>query len=413
MPINFFSRWHDPIIIFLLLFSTSFFVGPLLGKPYPEAQFSTPVLPLLGKAIAFATPLSFMQAINIWVALSFPLSSFTWHLLFKALSRNNLIAFLASLIFNLPWSLETRFSLFWERGDGAHSLAVVFLPIAGFFFWQFLKSGGFKFFVISFLGIALVSLTSPFGLLNLYIVFMIITASEMLLGQARIKLTRFLIVAIFAQGFSSFWYHPAFFAALFNSENGRAVINAFWQLVPIAIFSVPIIGAFSFLIFDRKPTLQPLFLGLVLTLIYFSLTAIEKFGGYLSLPVPDRFLPEFYLGLSLLGAILINFLINLPLEKKLNLIKVHSRFDLPHHAREVCLTTFLTAFLAWPIFSLFSATPVLSDFSQTNSLDGTQVLAAQTVWREVSSGGLSHYAGYGITILTGFSAIFLKSKIKN
>lgn len=398
-------RLKDLIFALTLFLLNLVFLWPFFGQNYPYASFSTPVLPLLSQVLDFLSPLSFNQAVGFFVLLSFPLASITWYAFFKRFSSSALLSFLAGLIFLLPWFFLPRFALFWQKGDGIHALGFAILPLIGIILGKFLRAGSFNPFLASFLGVSLISLISPFTLLNLYLFFFVLTCSEMLLGQARIKILRFLVVCLFAQGFSSFWYHPYFLLSLFKSGPGREVFSSFWRLIPISFFTIPILGAFSFLIFDRKPHLQPLFFSFTFSALYLALVAAESFGGYLPFPVPARFFPEFHIGLSFLLAILIIFLISLP-KKGLNLGKIHPRLAFAHHSSEIFLTSILTAFLVWPAFSIFSASPIIP-FQES-----PQVLGVQSAWWEISHDGISQFIGYGITFLTTATGFFLKRKIK-
>ena len=404
-PISFIFRAKDLVLILTLASLNFVFIWPFWGRDYPLVTFSAPVLPLFARGFAFLTPFSFSQAVGLLVLLSFPLSSCAWYIFFKKLSGSSLLSFLAGLIFLLPWFFLPRFTLFWQKGDGVHALGFAALPLVGIILGQFLRTGSFKLFLASFFGVSFISLVSPFTLLNLYLFFLILTFSEMLLGQARIKILRFLVVCLFAQGFSSFWYHPEFLLSLLKSGQGQKAISSFWKLFPVSFFTIPIFGAFSFLIFDRKPNLQPLFFALTFSTLYVALVAAENFGDYLPFPVPARFFPEFYVGLSFFLAIFIVFLINLP-KKGLSLGKIHPRLAFVHHSSEIFLTAFLTAFLIWPLFSVTSGVPIIPFRSSP------QVLGASTAWWEVSRDGVSQLIGYGITFLTTIVSVFLRKRIK-
>jgi len=66
------------------------------------------------------------------------------------------------------------------------------------------------------------------------------------------------------------------------------------RLIPISFFTLPVLGAFGYLLFDRKPDLQPLFLASFLT-VAFSVIILAGRGFVLS--APSRYIPE--LGMSL------------------------------------------------------------------------------------------------------------------
>ncbi|MDP3998706.1 MAG: hypothetical protein Q8P89_03770 [bacterium] len=403
--INSSPKYKDFIFAVILSLLNFFFIWPFFGQSYPQAVFPTPVLPLLARIVEFLTPWNFAQAVAAFVLLSFPASSLAWYLFFRKLSGNVFLSFLAGLIFLLPWLYLPRFALFWQRGDGIHALGFAVLPLVGIVFIQFLRVGTPGLFLTSFLGVGLVSLISPFALLNLYFFFLVLTVSEMLLGSARVKILRFLMVSLFAQSFSSFWYHPEFLFATIRSDQGREVLSSLWQLFPISLFTVPVFGAISFLVFDRKPHLQSAFFAFATTTLYFGLVAVENISIHFPLPFPARFYPEFYIGLALFLAVALNFLIKLP-RRGFSLGEIHPHLAFVHHSSELFLTTLLVAFMVWPVFSLVSGSPVIPQVASP------QVLGVQSASMEVLPGGISQMVGYGISFLTAAAGVFLKMKIK-
>lgn len=405
IPVNPLVKYKDYLFASALFLLNFFFLLPFLGKDYPQAAFSAPILPLLAKILEILTPLNFSQSIGMVVLFSFPLASLTWYLFFKKLSVSSLLSFLASLIFLLPWFYLPRFALFWREGDGIHALGFALTPMVAIVFLNFLRTGLPSFFLASFLGVSLISLISPFALTTLYAFLLILTFSEMLLGQARIKILRLLIIGIFAQGFSSFWYHPQFLISLVQSEQGRQTIAALWRLFPLSFFTIPVLGAFSFLLFDRKPGLQPIFFAFVSTAIFSGLVAAEGVNDYLPFNVPARFFPEFYIVLSFFLAISVNFLINLP-RKGFSLRGIFPRLVFAHHASDIFLTSILTALLVWPAFSLIENDPIIPQVAVS------QVLGVQTVWVGVGW-GISQGLGSIVSLFTVAVGVILKIKIKS
>lgn len=412
--VSFFLHTKDFFLALTLFGLNFFFIWPFLGRDFPEIDFSAPVLPFLANMLDLLTPFNFSQAVGVLVLFSFPLASFAWYFFFKRLSSSSVLSFLAGLIFLLPWFYLPRFALFWQKGDAVHALGFAVLPLVGMILLQFLKTGSFNRFLASFLGVSVISLISPFTLLNLYLFFLVLTFSEMLLGQARIKILRFFFVCLFAQGFSSFWYHPYFLLSLLKSNQGQAALSSLWKLFPVSFFVVPVFSAFSFLLFDRKPHLQSLFFAMTITILYLALVAADTFGVYLPFPVPDRFLPEFYIGLSFFLAIAIKFLMKLPKEG-LNLGKIYPRLAFVHHSSEVFLTALITAFILWPVFSIFSGISIIPTFETPQVLGAQSLLATHSggePWWQVSRGGFSQILGYGISFLTAIGGAFLRKRIQ-
>jgi len=161
----------------------------------------------------------------------------------------------------------------------------------------FIKEGGIRNLVLSAFVGALVSLSSPFSFTTFLMFSAIGCFSEMLLGQGRLKFMRFLIVLIFAAGLNSFWYNPAFFNWMITGPMGEEIRLTLGRLIPMSMFVAPILGVFGFLLFDRKPSLQPMFLAVFFT-IAFALVVIAG-GGFMP-SHPTRYTSEFGMSLALL-----------------------------------------------------------------------------------------------------------------
>lgn len=400
---RFFRFQLDTIFISILISFNLLFLWQFIGSPYPEVSFSAPIIPVLGTVISKMTPFSFWQSIGILVIISFPVLSITWYLYLKRLFSNANLAFAASLILLTPVFLRERFLLFWETGDGAHGFALASLPLVLLVFRQFINHATADSFIFSLMGVALVSLISIFGFLNLVFFSIFLTISEMLLGQARIKLLRFLAVFIFGWGMAAFWYHPGFLLSLAKSPQGEMVLSTLSKLIPLSFFIVPVFGAFSFLIFDRKPNLQPLFLSFSLVSFYLIVVSASSFG--MALPLPDRFLPEFFLSLSFLGINLVVVFWQIWHHKILGGLQISPRLGLLHSSRGILMVAFFVAFLSWPLFSLGKEPLFSVDINP-------QVLGTQSSWRIETQNPISTAIGFIISFLTCSATIFLKKKIK-
>lgn len=402
---RFFSRQLDIIFILILISFNLLFLWQFIGSPYPEVSISAPTIPALGAVISKVAPFSFWQTAGILTIFSFPLLSVTWYLCLRKILANPILAFAASLIFLLPFSFRERFVIFWDAGDIAHGLSLAFIPLVILAFGEFLRKASINAFLFSFMGVAVVSLISPFGFLNLAFFSAFLTMSEMLLGQARVKLLRFFMVFLFGFGISAFWYHPAFLIALAQSQQGSAAFTALSKLVPLSFFVVPTFGALSFLIFDRKTHLQSLFLAASLSFFYLMVVSAARFG--MELPSPSRFLPEFSLSLSFLIVSLTASLWQLWQTKILGGLQLSPRLGLLHSSREFLVATFFVALLTWPLFSFFSGETFLEINNQN------QVLGAQDVRWGSAREGVSHLVGYLISGTTLLSTLFLKLKLKS
>jgi hypothetical protein len=126
--------------------------------------------------------------------------------------------------------------------------------------------------------------------------------SEMLLGKGRLKALRLAAVLVFAGAFSSFWYNPAFFLWMITGPMGEEIRGTISRLIPMSFFIVPVLGTLGFLLFDRKPDLQPVFLASFSTIAFAVITLA---GGGFFPSHPSRYSAEFGISLSLFLAVAI------------------------------------------------------------------------------------------------------------
>lgn len=262
--------------------------------------FSAPVVPILASGLGIFG-VTYDWAVR-WILLAFYLfGPLTLFFLVREVTGRRLSALLAAVLFSLP-AFRSRFEAMVSLGDGAHIASLTLIPLAAFFLLRFLKSGSFASAVVASIAILLVALTSPFGLFVLFSVLLVVTFSEILLGLGRLKFLRFVLVLVFAFGLSGFWYNPEFIRLSLFSPSGRAVIVAIKNLIPLSFFVVPILGTFGFLLFDKRPHLQPLFIALGLTIVF----GLISFAGGLSpiaVSAQSRYLPEVSLSISFLWGV--------------------------------------------------------------------------------------------------------------
>jgi hypothetical protein len=154
--------------------------------------------------------------------------------------------------------------------------------------------------------VLLVAFTSPFALFVMMVVLVVITFSEMILNSGRIKLLRFLWVLVISAGLCSFWYNPQFVSLSLASPSGKAVVTALKNLIPLSFFLIPILGSFAFLIFDKRPQLQPLFIALGLTVVFGLLSFAESLASF-AVSGQRRYLPEVMLSIAFLWGIVGGF----------------------------------------------------------------------------------------------------------
>ncbi|MBU0618881.1 hypothetical protein KKD62_01445 [Patescibacteria group bacterium] len=292
------------ILGLLIILAINFFLLlPFFGQEHQANGFSAPFIPLLAKLTSFVMP--YAHGVRFWLLICLMFLPISLYFFIREISRRRLAAFAATLIISLPVGvflpLRTRLGLFMDDGGQAASLTIILFSCL--FLLRFLKGGNFKMAAATSLTMSLVALTSPLGSFILVCCALAITFSEMLLNQGRLKLLRLLTVLVFTAGLSTFWYHPSFVLAIINSEQGRLLIKAFANLLPISFFLVPLLGALGFLLFENKPQLQPLFLALLLS-TGFGLLAL---GTGVQLSSASRFLIIFSVSLSFLSGIILTY----------------------------------------------------------------------------------------------------------
>lgn len=283
--------WIPPLLVLIL---NLFLIWPLMDKILPYSKFTAPLLPLLSGGRE--------EILRLFIVMAYIFGPVSLYFYVWEITNRRLISLLAGLIYTLSAS---RFYDTVAVGDSAHLVALTILPIVLIFNLRFLRNPTIGLLMVSAVGVALVALTSPFGLLTLLIFLGLLTYSEMLLGFGRLKILSALMILVAAAGLSSFWYHPSFVYKIFQAEHGEALIKLLLNLIPPSFFLVPVLGAFSFLLFDRKPNLQAVFLSLSHFLVFFAFIYVAPNISSTYLPVPNRFLPEFYLSLSFLLSVIL------------------------------------------------------------------------------------------------------------
>lgn len=275
-----------------------YLVWPFFGREAFKTSYSGPIIPLLAKMIGWSgLPLAYaIEIVNIGFFLLFPVA---FYLFMRRVSGKDLVALLASLVVSLPISpfAGARIQGMFYSVEGPHMASLALVPLAAYGLLSFLHDGGLRNLVLAAGCSVLVGLISPFGLLTYVIFGAIIAFSEMLLGQGRLKIMRLLMVFLLGAGLSSFWYNPGFFFWMLSGPLGVEPKMMFARLLPVSLFTLPILGVIGYLLFDRKPDLQPLFLGSFLTIGFGMIVLVGKGGMMLA---PSRYIPELGIALAFL-----------------------------------------------------------------------------------------------------------------
>lgn len=386
--------WVPPLSVF---FANLFLVSPLSVKSFPQPNFSAPLLPFLSGGQG--------EILKILVLGSYLLSPFFLYFLIWEITNRRLISLLTCLIYAISSFWFLRQNIFT---DEAHLAAFGLFPLILTFFLRFLRQPTVNLLLGSAIGTAAIALISPFALFTFLIFFATINYSEMLLGHGRVKLFYGLLVLFLAAGVCSFWYHPVFLIKIFQAEHGTAIVSILWSLLPPSFFLIPVLGAFSFLLFDRKPNLQPVFLSLSQFFIFFMLLFIGMRLSEVYIPAPGRFLPEFFLSLAFLVAVLFVIMVETVRSNTTLILKLVPLLGKKLHVGQTW-GSFIFLLMTVSVLSfLFSSTLFIRPYFSSLAEPHGQILGAQLN----PSDGVSQIFGRIVTGLTLFSIGFLKLRTK-
>jgi len=293
----------ETLLLTILSLLNIYLVHDFFGKHAPDTTFSGPIIPIIAKTLEFfgVSLANGIQFVTLVLFLIFPI---TLYFFVRKISQRVLVAFFSAFIVIIPLYpfAEVRAQIAFLGVEGPHIASLTAIPLALYGLLSFIREGRIKNLIITAVSSALVALISPFGFL-VYTIFASITAfSEMLLGRGRLKFVRLLVAIFFSATLVSFWYNPAFFFWMITGPMGEEIRLMIAKLIPLSFFILPALGAFGYLMFDRKPNLQPLFLASFFT-ITFGIIIIAGGGFFPS--HPSRYAPEFGLSLAFLLSVII------------------------------------------------------------------------------------------------------------
>lgn len=281
-----------------------------------EEAFFTPLIPFIIEVIG-GFGVSPNDALRGLFMLSFVLVTVGIYLLVLDLTKRQVSAILAAVIFLVPpipifvlsfsqsgvyaqevASARSFFGIVY--GDGAHFLALALIPYAILFFLRYLRDGKQIDFLSSISACALILLANRSQSLNLFLALGVSVIVESLLGQARLKIKRFLAVLIFSLGLISFWYTPDFWFAGVKLFVVQAAQNIkFLFPLPLTLFVFALV--FSFVFFARKQQRRPIFISSVLFIVFFTIVFEWFSNGHSFVPHPYRLISN----LNMFGGIVL------------------------------------------------------------------------------------------------------------
>ncbi len=387
------SWWSNgpvEVLSLILIFALNFFlVYPLFGVPATLTAFSGPVIPFLAKGLSFLN-VDFAHAIQIIYLAFYLLFPLSFYLFVRMISGRKLVAFIATLSLSLPvypFAL-TRINAGFKMTDGPHVASMALIPLALYGLYLFMQKGGFRNLFMASVFSSLVVLTSPFGFSILIALAFITTFSGMLLGGARLKFLRLLMILLIAAGLSSFWYNPQFAISMTFGPMGEEIRSTVSKLVPLSFFLVPILAAFGYLLFDRKPDLQALFLA---SFYAISFGLVILVGGGLFPSHPSRYMPEFGMSLAFLIGVTVGGLIDYLRLADLRKFKFLAKIDKNFLANSL----FFLVILLFVLMTVFGRSKIESQ--EETDVVGLWVERGEIWVARDEAGRISSLLGYVVT----------------
>lgn len=311
-----FSWWHGEklgittfVFLFLISIINLFIVFPILKRDISFSFSHSSSLLRIANFVDGSGTIDKRLIFQFIAIIIITFSPISFYLFVRRMAlRYELIALFSVLFFIIPNPISPDGLPLIDAltaGDGAHAFALTFIPLLLVYIQTFISTGVSTWMVISAISIAVVAIISPFAMFNLLIFITIITIAEGFLGELRIKIFRMLFLLTTSFALSLFWYHPSVIIKIMQIVHVNYALQKFWQIFPIAIPIIPIFGTISFLVFDKREKLKPIFVASSFFIIYLFLITISKTLNVTGIFTSDRYLIEFSFAKSFLAALFI------------------------------------------------------------------------------------------------------------
>lgn len=362
------EKFNKKTVIFLsLLFVINFIiVFPILGKDFTASYASSIMLLDIAGFLKYLaiSPQFFFSVLTVCALCLAPI---TFYLFVRRVAmRHEITAFLASLFFILPNPFLGQIPIMvnaFLQGDGAHAVVFSFLPLFLLYVQAFLKTGMPALAVLCIIGTTIIAVLSPFAAFNLVIILFILTIAEGFLGSLRVKLLRLVVLLFGSSLLASFWYYPNILSKIAVLAHVKFAFDKFTSVLPLAVPIIPVAGALSFLIFDRREKLNPIFISTALFLSYFSLYNVSRDLAMSGIFTADRYVLELGFSSAFFIAILFILLTELGVQKLL------PKIERPQALRLLLGLQFLSALL----IGFFT----LQGFAVVQKVAGQKIIANQ------------------------------------
>lgn len=291
-----------------------------------ESAYSSSILVLLGKMFGKYHS-QFFQGLTILTLTLAPVSLYFF--IREMVFKHELTAFFATLFFILPTPIFKDGQPLVRAvlsGDGGHAVAFSLIPALLIAVRSYLANGWMKVKLVTIFGAAAVAIISLFGFVNFLIIVFLMSVSEGFMGRFRVKIKRFFSMFFFSVALSFFWYYPKLLSQVLVLDNIQLTLQKFWRVLPLAIPIVPVVGAVSFLIFDRREKLKPVFVGFSLFVIYLILYKASQIIQISGIFTAERYLIELSFATSFLVALVLVVLVELFIRKHVFAYKGQATF---------------------------------------------------------------------------------------
>jgi len=314
--------------VFAGLFSVLIF-WPLVSTFNFEEVFFTPVVPAIVKLVGFFG-VSFNDGLKILYTFSFAIATVGIYLLVWKMSKREVTAIIASIIFitppipifildflGKPIVSKSIYSFFTTLyGDAAIFFALSITLPTVIFFSRYLSQAKEFYFALTVLGCSVILLSSIAASVEAVIILSAVAFNSLLLGKPLIKLRRLFFVILFSVGLVSFWDGPViFFTAI-----GRTVsyfLENIEHVFPLP-FVLGTVGIFlSVLFFGKKKERRLIFISFLTFAVFLALTINWMTNNDLFLLSSYRFLPALYLFVSIIIGIALTALFDKSIFKKI------------------------------------------------------------------------------------------------
>ncbi|KKR50627.1 MAG: hypothetical protein UT84_C0009G0014 [Candidatus Curtissbacteria bacterium GW2011_GWA1_40_16] len=301
-----------PLIIFIL---TAWGKWTYFGNVWEVGVFSTQFVPWICGIFAQILNIDPQILISDFILVLMTLGPVSFYFFAQKLTHRHFPAVITGLATMLPvfWfssNLNPRLILALRDGDGGHIAGLTVITMASLIYLLYVREGKkLHLFLLTIL-LCLAGLISFFSLYIFMAFFILISISEILVGYGKIKAKRFAMGGILIFLIIAVVYNLDLWNIV-SSEDGRTALVVMTNIIPLLFFLVPVLGTISFLIFDRRPELQPLFLALGTTAIFGLLHFVRVSIVDIPLLHQDRYAAEFSFSTGFLIGVITTYIFDL------------------------------------------------------------------------------------------------------